>query len=291
MKFNELLKIEVKLMNKTLFITDLDGTLLNSEAKVTPFTANTINNLIDAGMIFTYATARSFHTALLVTSNINFKYPAVHHNGVFIQDPKNGEYAEKCILDKDKIARVIQTMRDNKLYPLLYALIDGRERVSWISGQETDGIKFYLKTRKNDKRLRQVQDYSEFTGDIYNIIFVSDHLEELEQILSGLNLDSHFTHHIHVDAYKHEDGKTKYWLEIMRYDAQKDTGVQKVKTLVGADKIICFGDNINDLPMFKISDESYAVKNALPEVKKIATTVIGSNDEDGVAKWLEKNIL
>jgi hypothetical protein len=41
--------------------------------------------------------------------------------------------------------------------------------------------------------------------------------------------------------------------------------------------------------MFKISDESYAVDNALLEVKKIATAIIGSNDDDGVAKWLEKN--
>ena len=75
----------------------------------------------------------------------------------------------------------------------------------------------------------------------------------------------------------------------MRFDAEKDKGVLKAKKFAGADKIVCFGDNINDLPMFKISDEGYAVGNALDEVKQIATAVIGSNDDDGIAKWLEKN--
>ena len=276
-------------MGKTLFITDLDGTLLDSGARITPLTAKIINDLIDKGLIFTYATARSFYKASQFAGDINFKEPAVHHNGVFIQEPGSGEYFDKCVFDRDKAAELMQTLQAHKFYPLIYAIIEGRERVSWISGKETAGIKFYLETRKNDERLREIQGYGEVTGDIYEIIFVGNHREELEQIICDLNLDSHFSHHIHIDAYKYADGKTKYWLEIQRFDAQKDTGVQKVKKLVGADKIICFGDNINDLPMFNISDESYAVANAQPEVKKIATGVIGSNDEDGVARWLEAN--
>lgn len=51
--------------------------------------------------------------------------------------------------------------------------------------------------------------------------------------------------------------------------------------------MVSFGDAINDIPMFRISDECYAVKNAVEELKKIATGIIDSNDEDGVAKWLE----
>jgi hypothetical protein len=49
--------------------------------------------------------------------------------------------------------------------------------------------------------------------------------------------------------------------------------------------------NLNDLPLFRASDERYAVANAKSEVKEQATAVIGSNCEDGVAKWLEENVL
>jgi Cof subfamily protein (haloacid dehalogenase superfamily) len=278
-------------MGKTLFVTDLDGTLLNPDAQITPYTAEIINQLLDEGLIFTYATARSYITALKVIGGINFKYPSVHHNGVYIQLPKTGEYLEKCLFDKDIVSAVIKKLCANKLYPLVYAFIDGRERVSWLAGKETAGINFYLSSRRGDERLRPVNSYEEFLGgDIYEMCFFSNQsVKELQDILDMLNLGGHFTYHLQEDTYKDENGNTTYWLEIMRFDALKDTGVQKVKKLIGADKIVCFGDNINDIPMFNISDEKYAVGNALPEVKKIATAVIGSNSEDGVAKWLEKN--
>ena len=51
--------------------------------------------------------------------------------------------------------------------------------------------------------------------------------------------------------------------------------------------MVCFGDGINDIDMFKISDVCYAVQNATERLKQIATAVIGANYDDGVAKWLE----
>ena len=56
------------------------------------------------------------------------------------------------------------------------------------------------------------------------------------------------------------------------------------------ERVISFGDSMNDIPMFEISDESYAVKNALDELKKYATGIIESNEDDGVAKWLIGNV-
>lgn len=270
---------------KTLFISDLDGTLLNSNAKITPVTAKIINKLIDDGLIFTYATARSYITALKVIGKINFKYPAVHKNGVCIQNPQTGEYFDKRVFDKNIISEVIKKIQDNELLPLVYSYIDGEERLSWILGKENDAMKSFFEERKNDKRFRPINDYEKFyDGEIHNIMFLSKYYEELKRILDILNLNEYFVYHIQEDGYI-----SQYFLEIIRFDAGKDSGVQKVKELVGADKIVCFGDNINDISMFNVSDEKYAVANAIDEVKNIATAVIDSNDDDGVAKWLEKN--
>ena len=49
---------------------------------------------------------------------------------------------------------------------------------------------------------------------------------------------------------------------------------------------MAFGDGKNDIEMFEIADESYAVENAVDELKAIATGIIENNDSDGVAKWL-----
>jgi len=63
-----------------------------------------------------------------------------------------------------------------------------------------------------------------------------------------------------------------------------------LKKLWNCDRVVSFGDAVNDIPMFEISDECYAVENAVDELKAIATGVIESNEEDGVAKWLKANV-
>lgn len=71
--------------------------------------------------------------------------------------------------------------------------------------------------------------------------------------------------------------------------ATKAEAIQKLKEMWNCDKVVSFGDAINDIPMFEISDECYAVENAVPELKKAATAVVDSNERDGVAKWLWEN--
>ncbi|MDE5897578.1 MAG: HAD family hydrolase, partial [Clostridia bacterium] len=82
----------------------------------------------------------------------------------------------------------------------------------------------------------------------------------------------------------------EYWLEVMPESASKAHAANVLKELLGCDKLVCFGDNLNDIPMFEVADECYAVENAEEELKKIATGVIGGNDRDGVAKWLEARL-
>ena len=64
-----------------------------------------------------------------------------------------------------------------------------------------------------------------------------------------------------------------------------------MKRFLNCDRIVAFGDGLNDIDMFKIADECYAVSNAEDELKALATGVIESNDDDGVAKWLSENVV
>ncbi len=80
-----------------------------------------------------------------------------------------------------------------------------------------------------------------------------------------------------------------YWLEISDRKGNKKDALIFLKSYLNADKIISFGDNLNDLPMFEISDEKIAVSNAAVDLKKYSTKVIESNDNDGVALYLNEN--
>ena len=76
---------------KTLYVSDLDGTLLRSDETTSEYTNSVINNLTDRGMIFSYATARSLITAKKVTSGLRAEIPLIVYNGAFIVDNVTGE--------------------------------------------------------------------------------------------------------------------------------------------------------------------------------------------------------
>jgi hydroxymethylpyrimidine pyrophosphatase-like HAD family hydrolase len=80
----------------------------------------------------------------------------------------------------------------------------------------------------------------------------------------------------------------EYWLEICPRNCTKAKAILKMKERYGFDRLVAFGDSVNDLSMFRVADEAYAVANAIGEVKAAATAVIGSNEEDAVARFLQE---
>lgn len=75
---------------KTLVVSDLDGTLLRGDARTSDFTNRTINALVQEGLCFSYATARSYHTARQVTAGLCAPIPLIVYNGAFVRDNQSG---------------------------------------------------------------------------------------------------------------------------------------------------------------------------------------------------------
>ena len=81
----------------------------------------------------------------------------------------------------------------------------------------------------------------------------------------------------------------KWFLEAFSAKASKSNGIRFLRERYGFDEVVAFGDNLNDLPMFEIADEAYAMSNALDEVKAAATGILGSNNEDSVARFIAQD--
>ena len=75
-------------------------------------------------------------------------------------------------------------------------------------------------------------------------------------------------------------------MEICPKNAAKDNAVRRLQRQYNCQRLVVFGDSLNDISMFRIADEAYAVENAVEELKAIATKVIGDNNSDSVACWL-----
>ena len=269
---------------KVLYVTDLDGTLLNNKAELSEYTVTTINGLIDKGMFFTYASARSLVSASGVIKGLKTNIPVITKNGIFIENAHTKEKIYSLFFSHEEKYLLMDILEKYSVYPLVYGFIDGIEKKSWLKDKENEGVKSELGSWKDDPRYRPVNSINDlYLGDIFHINCIGKR-EDLKDVYKYLTEMEYFNCLLEKEYYSDH-----YWCQILPKKATKGNTVQVLKELYKYDKIISFGDGINDIPMFKISDESYAVENAADELKNIATDVIMSNENNGVAQWLEKN--
>ncbi len=271
-------------MDKALFITDLDGTLLNNDSKLSSFTINTINELISKGMKITYATASAFARSDIKAAGINWNLPIITYNGAITIDPISGNVIKSFVMKKDKINDVIDLIKKLLIYPLVYTIDDKKETVKWIRGKENKKMISYIKSIENsDKiKLNPVLNYDDlFNEDMFYITYMCDK-KEMDRIREYFESSENYN----ITKVQDSADKELFWLEIFDVYARKDLAILDLKKSLNVNQIISFGDNLNDIPMFNVSDESYVVLNGTKELKEIATGIIDSNYKNGVAKWL-----
>jgi len=269
---------------KVLYVSDLDGTLLNNNGKLSEYTVNTINDLVSNGMLFSYATARSLVSASNVTNGLITDIPVITKNGIFIENVHSKEKLYSLIFTEEEKMLIMETMEKYSIYPLVYGFINGIEKKSWLENKENEAIKNEINSWKEDPRLRSVNNINElFLGEIYHVNCIG-YKNGLTDVYNYILETGKFSCLLQKEYYSEY-----YWFEILPKKATKGNTILVLKDLLKCNKIISFGDGLNDISMFKISDESYAVENAENELKNIATGIIKSNDNNGVAQWLKNN--
>ena len=106
---------------KILYISDLDGTLLNTSIEISDYTAEAVNSLIDKGMIFSYATARSRYTSSKLTKNIKITDPVVIYNGTFLYDPLKEKRILSNAFSPSDAQKILDRLLKNGTYPMVHA--------------------------------------------------------------------------------------------------------------------------------------------------------------------------
>ena len=269
---------------KTLYISDLDGTLLDSNEQISQFTAETLNALIEKGLLFSYATARSYVTAGQLTKDITAQFPLVLYNGAFVIDNVTKQPVITNFFDDKEVWPVVQTLLNHNVYPLVYHYKDSTEKIAYMEESSTQEMKEFLATRQGDVRRRPINEEKDFYCHNTYYITCIDSEEKLYPLYLKLKDNPSANVIYQKDVYS-----GRQWLELMPKAASKANAVLMLKEKLGADKVVCFGDGKNDISIFNVCDEKYAMANAVDELKAVATAVIDSNNNDGVAKWLLEN--
>lgn len=269
-------------MMKKLYVSDLDGTLLNSKKEVSEKTAVILNQYIDNGGLFTVATARMPYTCDYRLSKIHLNIPAILMNGVMLYDFSKRKCMHYYKIEKKIWKKVLSLLEKNNCNCYLYTYWQDAVNLYYENEELNFEGQYYNKRAKKgcgyagrifSFELIEGQDviYIAGIGSQENMLRVQKELNQIEGIAASG----------YVNIYN-----GGYCLEIYSKKASKAGRALELKQMLQADRLVSFGDNYNDLELMKNSDECYAPINALEQVKAVADKVLKSNEENGVAEFI-----
>ncbi len=267
---------------KTLYISDLDGTLLNDNAVISEYSRAELKRLTDEGVFFTVATARTTDTATMLIEGTGINMPVVLMNGVCIYDIQRGRYI-KIERISDEAKRTAQRILDEHgVFGFWYAVKDNAMTKYYVKPGSPAAERVIMERAKMGKPFTKIERFSDCLPEpliYYSICNIKEKIEaaavELKKV-EGLR----------IEFYKDTYLENHWYLELCADTVSKREAVQFLRGEYGFDKVVGFGDNLNDLPMFEACDVSCAMANAVAEVKSKATHVIGSNNDDVVVRWI-----
>lgn len=274
--------------NKTLYISDLDGTLLNQSAELSEYTANVLNTMIAKNVKFSVATARTASSSTKILSEVSWHIPLVLMNGVLIYDTEHKQYIQTLSLAEETAINIINVFKRLNITGLMYEFKDNEQR-TYYEPLDNEPIRSFIDERRvrYNKVFLQTNSFADIPLNSIIYFTLLDTHERLQLVHDALAVLPNLTQIFYKDNYSPD----LWYLEIHSDKASKRHGVEYLRNAYGFDHIVGFGDNLNDLPMFEACDVRVAVENAKPEVKAAADYICGVNYCDGVAKWLEQNAL
>lgn len=270
-----------------LIVFDLDGTLLNSSGHISQYSQDTLAELSSRGIAYTVATGRSLHASRELLQGQAFRFPQVFKNGVMIWNPETNVYSHQGYLNLVEVKHVLEAALTQQVTPFIFTFEPGNRHVIY-HGPLQNEMEARL-TRKLGKRKDvAILELTLLPADaeITNISAMG--LPAAVRTLRKMIADE--KHLIAYAGISFEDAGWR-WIDIHHADASKGGAIDTLRQQLGLSRVICFGDNINDLSMFSRADEAYAPANATTEIKEAATTVIGHHDEDGIARFLRERFL
>jgi len=269
-------------------VTDLDGTLLRSNATLSPYSAEMLAKAAERGWTIACATARSMVSAGKIIGGVPWNAPLIVYNGAMTIDPQDGRVLDRQLLSAALSNRIIDYGRERGLQPFVFLLDEQDQERVLHEKLERTGLMQFRASRPGDRRFLKVERLrcDERSGTL-SLTYIG-YYEELTPFYDFIcrELSGQVHAHMMADRYIHNH----YFLEFSDNRANKGEALRNWCRLVGADPqaVTVFGDQLNDIGLFEAAGRRCAVANAHETIRAMADTVIPGNDEDGVARYLER---
>ncbi len=258
-----------------LFVTDMDGTLLNDRKELPPDFSETVKAVEESGGVFAFASGRSYTGLSRLYGSYSDNFGYICDNGSMVV--YKGEVLHKVTITKTDIEEIAKILKINPNLVIIYC--GTRDNfVLHDAEMNEDQIRELVYYYEGYKEISDVQEIDDeiikaavlFLEGIEDNIYPSVHLNDSLDVL--------------VTAY--------VWIDICKKGISKDNAFNILRETLGVtlENSHVFGDYYNDLSMAEYATNTYAMQNAVPEVKDAFTFEIGSNEEGSVTKTIQSLI-
>ena len=281
-----------------LIASDMDGTLLNDDHMISEENLKAIRKAQEMGRHFTIVTGRDYGAVKSYLEECDLRCECILSNGAEYRDV-DGNVIESVYMNKESVKIVFDILNEAGLCIQLMT-----NKGSYVTNKESDKkaiidrFKLFNPKMTEEEVVEFVEKFHKQRGmkyidDVYEILesnvevlkivtfdndekLIANLKEKLKKSTSDLAVASTFSNDI----------------EISDIEAQKGLILAKTIKKMGIDKseVIVLGDSFNDYSMFTEFENSYAMENAIPEIKEIAKYITDSNNNDGVAKAIYKSL-
>ncbi|MDD4003074.1 MAG: Cof-type HAD-IIB family hydrolase [Clostridia bacterium] len=269
-------------MRYPLVATDMDGTLLSSSLNISAYTKSVIGRYRKKGGTFIVSTGRMYASFYNTAVRLGIADGLViAFQGAYIKDMRDDSLLYHKTLPNETALKVLRALEKENVALQIY--FDDKLFVK----ERTKETEMYEKACEI-KAYELKQTLSDYVGNNNiaptKILAFSEeqkvkHLNQKYPPLYGGEAEFHISR--------------PYFFEVVAKGSDKGSAVDYLCRKMGltADDVITFGDNYNDVSMLKYANLSFAVENANDAAKAAAKHICPSNDEDGVAKMIEKYCL
>ena len=272
----------------TLYVSDLDGTLLTPTATLSNYTKDALNRLLASGLPFTVATSRSVSSVGPIFQGVSLPLPVIELNGAYITDLTTGQHLIVNDIATELAIEILKLVQDYDVRPLISSY-NGQYDHVYFTHDVNPGIQWYINDaeRNEDGRWHGRSDLTEIFDEQvmrFTLIDTKARLTHLEQALN-----QHFPGCLDMHLFENPYQPDWYWLTLQARSATKANGIRELQALhkLHDHDLTVFGDHNNDISMFQLADVAVATANATPELQQHATEIIGHHSEDSVVKYLE----
>ena len=277
-------------MKKPLYVSDIDGTLLQTDATVSERTRCLLNYAISQGALFTIATARTPATVRHIIKGIDLRLPAIVMTGAALWDTATHTYSDIQYMNAEGVKELVDIYRNENCPTFLYTLENDMIHIYHRGELPSLESEFLEERRHNFAKCSHVPDSGDSTlpCDLSRTILFYGILPEAKAESTYRKTKS--VAGIRVQKYHDFYGPEIGILEAFSPMATKAIAIRRLAESLGVERIVAFGDNLNDLPMLELADVGVAMSNGLDEVKKAADVVTGKNTEDSVAEFILRDM-